>query len=155
MVKTAKEVFLFYNPALTADAMHAALFHGPQITKIKCRYMGHGVLSVWRQMGVLGKIVTGCVEGSIDRVGIYKLLRARKHSTLYQRMLLAYLMENKRHALIVTYCNAVMAKQYRPHFRNARHFALQALGSEPVPLSARRAAKPTPAASNPPSAAMT
>ncbi|WP_457649306.1 phosphoadenosine phosphosulfate reductase [Profundibacter sp.] len=155
MIETAERVFLFYNPTLTADAMHAALFRGPQVTKIKCRYMGHGILSVWQNMGVLGKIVTGCVEGTLDRVGIYKLLRARKHSTLYQKMLLNHLVANKRHALTITYCNAITAKQFRPHFRNARQNALQALKSQSAAPVARKAAKPIPDASNPPSAATT
>ncbi len=131
MVSTAKQVFLFYNPILPDDSMHAALFRGPQITKIKCRYMGHGVLSVWRDMGVLGKIITGCVEGTIDRVGIYKLLTARKQSAVYQKLLLNHLLENKRHKMIIAYCDLILAKQYRPHFKNARQLALQALGLHP------------------------
>jgi len=52
MVAKAKDVFIFYDPLEPPDAMHAALFRGDNITKLKCRFQGHRIASGLIQMHI-------------------------------------------------------------------------------------------------------
>ena len=100
-------MYLFYNPTIQADAMHASLFWGDNIYKIRCAHMGHGILSVWRQMGILKKVVSGCVNDDITPLGLYQLLRARRVSPAWQKMMLEYLQKRRRYALVEQFCLAL------------------------------------------------
>jgi pimeloyl-ACP methyl ester carboxylesterase len=120
-VREARKVWLFYDPTIPADAIHATLYTGDNIDKIRCRNMGHGMLTTWRQMGVLSKIITACIEGTATRIDIYKLLTARKTTPFYQKRMLEHLAKRKRPFLTSLYCRAVLnacKPQKRPHFKN-------------------------------------
>jgi hypothetical protein len=83
--------------------------------------MGHGMLTTWRQMGVLSKIITGCIEGTVTRTDIFKLLTARKTTPFYQKRMLEHLARRNRPFLTSLYCRAVLESckpQKRPHFKN-------------------------------------
>lgn len=127
-VKTAEMVYIFYDPTIAADAMHAALFQGDNIVRIMCPLMGHGMLSTWRAMGVLNKIVSGCIQGTLSRTDLYGLLRARRETGIYQKLVLKYLKSHRRHDLIIPYCRAVIARRHAPRFRTALKESLSALG---------------------------
>ncbi len=115
----AQKLWLFYDSYIVNDTMHAALFSGDNVEKIKCPLMGHGVLSVWRDMGVLKKISAACINGTATRTEIFQLLRSRHSSIRYQKLLLNHLLRYKRHDLIVPYCEAILSRRPGPHFRNA------------------------------------
>lgn len=121
-VRYARKVRLFYDPTIPVDSIHATLYRGDNIEKIRCRHMGHGMLTTWRHIGVLSKIITGCIEGTISEQEIYAHLTARKRSPFYQKRMLTYLLRRKRPYWVSQYCNAVLEAckpQKRPHFRNA------------------------------------
>lgn len=118
-VRHAEKLWLFYDSRILQDSMHASLFAGDNVEKIKCPLMGHGVLSVWRDMGVLKQISAACIDGTATRLGICKLLRTRHQSLRYQKLLLNHLLRLKRHDLIVPYCQAILSRRPGPHFRNA------------------------------------
>ena len=121
-VRQANKVWLFYDPTIPADSVHATLYTGENIEKIRCRHMGHGMLTTWRHMGVLSQIITGCIEGTTSRIDIYRHLTARKRTPFYQKRILNYLLRRKRPYLIRQYCHAVLEAckpQKRPHFQRS------------------------------------
>lgn len=126
-VKTAEKVHIFFDPTIAADAMHAALFQGDNIERIMCPLMGHGMLSTWHAMGILNKIISGCIQGTLSRHDLHVLLRARRETGIYQKLMLRYLKSHRRHDLIIPYCRAVIARRYAPHFRAALNESLSAL----------------------------
>lgn len=128
MVNSAKSVTLFYDPTSHLDAMHAALFQGKNVQKIKCRYMGHRIASLWQAMGVLKPIVEGSIEGTITPTEIYRLFRARHDCVRYQKEMLTRLQNENRHSLLVRYCRHILSKRRGPHFRNAMNNSLRILG---------------------------
>lgn len=128
MVAAAKKVWVFYDSRILADASHAALFRGVQIQKVRCPFMGHGMLSVWRDMGVLKPIVSACINGTATPTSVLALLRTRHGSLGYKRAVLAYLQKQGRHRLVIRWCNAVMRERRGPVFVNARAAAQKALG---------------------------
>ncbi|WP_371170587.1 phosphoadenosine phosphosulfate reductase [Aliiroseovarius sp. 2305UL8-7] len=130
-VRAAGKVRLFYDPTIAADAIHATLYTGANVEKIRCRNMGHGMLTTWRHMGVLSTIIKGCITGSITEAEIYAHLTARKRNPYYQKRLLSQLLRRNRPYWVSQYCNAVLedcAPQKRPHFRNAMIEANKKLG---------------------------
>ena len=127
-IVTARRVYLFYNPMIRADAMHAALFGGPNLVKIRCAHMGHGILSVWRQMGVLKKIVAGCIERDVSAAELHELLRARRHATAWQDQMLDHLRGRRRHGLVERFCLALSDSRQDEKFTTALAEARKALG---------------------------
>lgn len=128
MVRRAARVWIFYDSAIWADAAHAALFQGPQVEKIRCPHMGHGMLTMWRNMGVLKPIVSACIDGTATRAEIHRLLRARHEALGYKRAVLAHLQAQGNPRRILAWCNAVMRERRGPVFMKAKRAALKALG---------------------------
>lgn len=127
MVGTASKVWLFYDSRIGADANHVALFRGAQIEKVKCPFMGHGMLTVWRDMGVLKPIVSSCIDGTATRLEIARLLRKRHDSLLYKRAVSTWLQKAGRHRRVIQWADAVMSKRRGPFFVNARQQAVEAI----------------------------
>ncbi|PIE09768.1 MAG: hypothetical protein CSA72_10670 [Rhodobacterales bacterium] len=127
MVRDAEKVWLFYDSSNAPDSMHVALYRGENIEKVACPFMGHGMLTVWRDMGVLKPVVSGCINGTASRLEIARLMRARHLSGAYQKMLLKHLEQTGDHAKIARLCRFVISKRHAPHFRNALARAEEAL----------------------------
>lgn len=116
----AQHVWLFYDPLVVPDAAHAALYRGDQITRIRCRHMGHNLGSMLNAMGALKPIVQGCVSGQISSADIYQELRRRRTLPMFQKGLLNKLEAGKRPGLTYRYARAVLNDSHparRPHFR--------------------------------------
>ncbi|MEP3847398.1 MAG: alpha/beta fold hydrolase [Paracoccaceae bacterium] len=128
MVKSAEKMWLFYDSQGIADSMHASLFQGDNITKVRCPFMGHGMLTVWREIGVLKAVVSGCINDTITKHEIHKLMRGRHKVPKYQKAVMTHLVETNRHRLIIRYCDAVVAQRTAPHFANAAARARKTLG---------------------------
>lgn len=119
-VRSARKVRLFFDPTIMADSIHATLYQGDNIEKMRCRHYGHGMLTTWRQIGVLSKIITGCVDDTLSEREIYELLTQRKTAPYYQQRMLQYLQAKKRPHLTAQYCRAVLNQSYpqkRPRFQ--------------------------------------
>lgn len=127
MTDKAEAVYLFHDPAAPLDAMHAALFSGPNVVKLRCRYFGHKIASSWVNMGILKPIVHDCVAGTLTAPRFYRHLRARRDNEKYQRAMLDRLRESGRPDLVVLYCEAVLARRRAPKFRKAMKEAMAEL----------------------------
>jgi pimeloyl-ACP methyl ester carboxylesterase len=128
MIATAQKVWLFYDSRIAGDAAHVALFRGAQVEKVKCPFMGHGMLSVWRDMGILKPVVSSCIQGHATRMSLAQLMRQRHSSLTYKRAVLSHLQKQNRHAWVVRWSDAVMRERRGPVFVKARNAALAALG---------------------------
>lgn len=128
MVESAKNMWLFFDSKITEDSMHACLFQGDNITKIRCPFMGHGMLSFWRQIGVLKPVISGCVNDTISKTQIHAMMRQRRDVPKYQKAIMQHLKNINRPKLVVRYCDAVTARRGAPHFANAAKEARKALG---------------------------
>lgn len=134
MVKKASEVFIFYDPLETPDAMHAALFQGKTITKLKCRFQGHRIASGLIKMGILKPVIAACVDGSLTRPKFYTMLRARHEFRRYLRDLLLKIDDQKHPLLVAILAEHVLARGAGPVFRrklNAANILLQKRGLTP------------------------
>lgn len=123
MVKSAKEVFILFDPLEPLDAMHAALFRGPHINKLKCRFMGHRIASAMINMKVLKPIIGSCVDGTLTRLSFYKTLRARHEYRRYLRAILDRLDENRHPLLVSMLATNVLSRGNGPKFRQKMKLA--------------------------------
>lgn len=124
MTDSARNVFLFYDPLAPLDAMHAALFTNNNVMKLRCRYFGHRIASMWVRLGVLKPIIQECVDGTLTPAGFYTHLRKRRDDMKYQRAMLSRLQEAERPELVVRLCRAILARRGAPRFRQAVKAAL-------------------------------
>lgn len=119
MTATAENVYLFFDPTESLDAMHASLFQSPNVLKFKCRYLGHRIASFWISLGLLKPIIQDCVDGTLTEQKFYLKLRARRESMRYRRELLSRVQSRERHDLVVRLCEYVLAHNRGPKFRQA------------------------------------
>lgn len=127
---TANIVYLFFDPFVAQDAMHAALYQGDNVVKIRCRHFGHGLTSAFNRMGILKDTVERCVNGKPTASEIYKIMTARKTLPRYQKSVLNKLVARERPLLIYRFCHAIIEMsggKGRPHFRRAKQQAAKSL----------------------------
>ena len=117
MVTTASDVFILFDPLESLDAMHAALFQGDNITKLKCRFMGHRIASAFINMKILKPVISACVDGTMNRQTFYTLLRARRDFRRYLREMLTRIDEVKHPLLVSILANHVLERGNGPMFR--------------------------------------
>lgn len=115
----AKDAYLFYDPRMPQDAMHATLFKGDNLTKFRCRFFGHRMASLWLQMGVLKDVIDGCVEGTLTRERFYALMRNRRQSGRFMREFLDTLEKQDNPKRIAYFCQALLNRRRGPRFRQA------------------------------------
>lgn len=118
-LKSAKAAYLFFDPRMPQDAMHATLFQGDNLTKFRCRFFGHRMASLWLQMGVLKQVIVGCVDGTLTPNAFYGLMRNRRSSGRYLREFLATAEEKGNPRRIAYFCQAVLNRRRGPKFRQA------------------------------------
>ncbi len=69
MLDAAERAFVLYDPEETADAMHAALFTRPNVTKLRCRYLDGEIEAFLRRMQILQPLLVKAMDGSLTRSG--------------------------------------------------------------------------------------
>jgi hypothetical protein len=83
----ARRVTLLYDPYEPLDAQHVARFTGANVVKLRTPLLGHRLGSSLHQMGILGPVTLGALDGSLTEAAFYRALRARRGFARYQREL--------------------------------------------------------------------
>lgn len=119
MLDAAQEAFVLYDPEITLDAMHAALFARPNVTRMRMRFLGDAMVEPLMRMNLLYRILAQASAGKLNRLNLARLFRARRDDRGYQFNLLQRLTHDKRHYLIVLLAHHVLAKRNARPFRKA------------------------------------
>jgi hypothetical protein len=85
--RAAGRVFLLYDPYEPLDTGHARRFDGPNVTALRAPLLGHRLGSSLQQMGILSPITLGALNGTLTEAEFYRMLRARKTFSRYQKEL--------------------------------------------------------------------
>lgn len=117
MIEAANQVFVFYDPEEEMDAMHAALFTRPHVTKLRCRYLGHHILQDMIDMDILQPLLDSAVAGDDIAQRFHGLFRARHDYSPYLRHLLMRLDDDGRSLLAGLLCRNVVNRMKAPRFR--------------------------------------
>ncbi|PTQ72499.1 phosphoadenosine phosphosulfate reductase [Celeribacter persicus] len=133
MVDGAEKAFVLYDPRVSEDAMHAALFNRPHVTRIPCRLFGPDPEYEMIEMGALAPILEAAIEGRLDQSEITRALRKRRDHMGYLRRLLAESASGSRPYQTALLCRYVLNnRKYAPRFRKAYDHALAVLEEKGV-----------------------
>jgi hypothetical protein len=109
--QSADNVHLMYDPYVAPDAGHAARFTGENVTHWRCSLLGHRLGSSLQQMGILKEIARKSINGELDHLTFYKLLRKRHEFPRYQRELANLALDRGRPELARRVCHFVLAQR--------------------------------------------
>jgi len=109
--QSADNVHLMYDPYVAPDAGHAARFTGKNVTHWRCSLLGHRLGSSLQQMGILKEIARKSINGELDHLTFYKLLRKRHEFPRYQRELANLALDRGRPELARRVCHFVLARR--------------------------------------------
>ena len=139
MLEAADAAYLIYDPDEVEDAMHAALFRGPNIFKHRYRRGRSGAIDAdLRSMGLISRLCEVAVNGYLSPVQVARKMRARRRHMPYLRTLLARVIAEDRPFLTALLCQAVLADRPIPRFRHHLEAAEQRLKEEGRALPGQR-----------------
>lgn len=136
MIDGAAQVFVAYDPDRALDAMHAALFTKPFVTKLRCAYQGAQPERELEAMGVLPKMLELACRGEFDAAAFARLYRARRDSLPYVMRLVNRLEGRTRFDLSARVCRWALERHNSPRLRRALDRALAELGPSAAPAEA-------------------
>ncbi len=120
MAEAADQAFVIHDPAITEDAIHAALFAGRGAVAIRARHFGAKLMALLEQTGALGNILDMASDGSLTETRLYAALRARRGSVAWLRQLLAATTAAGDPHRVARLCRHVLGKRGKArHFRRA------------------------------------
>lgn len=117
MMDGAAEGFVIYDPNEMQDAMHAALFARPYVTRLACPNLGPDVEPMLAEMGILEPILRLACEGRLDAAAFWRLYRARRDTPRYLRQIVTRLEQTDRPFLDALLCRNAAERLNAPRFR--------------------------------------
>ncbi|MGR3803528.1 phosphoadenosine phosphosulfate reductase [Marinibacterium profundimaris] len=114
MVDAADSAFVFYDPRETLDAMHAALFRRPNVTRLRMTHMGDALQTRLVEMGLLYQVLLLAGTGRLTEAAFARLYRARREHPPYLRNLMTRLDAEDRPYLNALLCRSVTERMNAP-----------------------------------------
>jgi len=118
MLEGANSAFILYDPYRALDHVHASLFQGPNVTRLKCRHLDGMIELALREMDLLHQLIEGSGNGDMTELQFHRLMRKRRDHTRYLRTVLHAMGKRNRPLLVATICQHVLDKNAGgPFFR--------------------------------------
>ncbi|MEX0285526.1 MAG: phosphoadenosine phosphosulfate reductase [Paracoccaceae bacterium] len=117
MLDAAEQAFVLYDPFEDLDAMHAALFERPGVTRLRVPHGGETLEAALQEMELLLPLLEHAESGTLDILSFARLFRARRQNTTYLRRLLFRLETQGRPYLSFAMCRQVVKERDAPFFR--------------------------------------
>lgn len=128
MLEGAERAYVLYDPKVEEDAMHAALFNAPHVTRFPCRLFGIDPEYEIMEIGALTPILEAAMQGRLSQREITRALRKRRDHMGYNRRLLAELAPSSRPYQTAIFCRHILQERRNaPRFRRAYEVAVRAL----------------------------
>lgn len=118
MLEGVGAAYIVFDPVVTPDAMHAALFARPFVTLLSCRNLGPQVELLLNEMDLLETILQQACAGSFGAAEFWRLYRGRRNAPRYLRQVAARLGADGRTWLEALLCRNVVGRLNGPRFRN-------------------------------------
>lgn len=83
MLDAAEQAYVIYDPREKLDAMHAALFTRPNVTKFRMRFMGDALQTDLLEMEEWQTLLLDAEAGTLDTLRFAELYRARRNHRPY------------------------------------------------------------------------
>ncbi len=116
MLDAADRAFVLYDPRERLDAMHAALFTRPNVTKLRLRHMGNAIQTDLLEMELLDTLLHDAADGTLDEKSFARMYRARRTYPPYLRNLMSTLDADGRVQMLWMLCKNVTTRMRAPRF---------------------------------------
>lgn len=130
MIEGAGRMFLIYDPWQQVDAVHAAMYRGAHVTKLRGRHIGRDPQAELARMGVLRTLIDAACTATLDAGRFYRLWRARRDNPHYLGRLVARVQGQNRPARLVHTLKAALTRTEHPRLRQALAQAEAALARQ-------------------------
>lgn len=117
MTEGAGHAHVIFDPCVTEDAMHAALFHRPWTTLYPARRLGERLEGALRRMTVLDGLIEAAMEGRLDRATFGRAMRMRRSYGPYLKTMLRLADEGGHPGREALICRSVVRRLKAPAFR--------------------------------------
>lgn len=117
MLDACDRAFVLYDPVEALDAVHAALFTRPAVTKLRMRHMGDAIQGDLMAMDMLRPLLMHAAEGDLDDMRFAQLYRARRDHSPYLRRVMAALDAEDREDLVFMMARNVTRRIKAPRFQ--------------------------------------
>lgn len=114
MIEGTDATYLIYDPYQRLDAMHAALFRGPNVHHLPVRLMGGQFTRFLEQMNILDSTVEAAMSGTLSNAGFGAAYRARRESQFYLRRLISKVSSVGRNQLAARACRWALERSDSP-----------------------------------------
>lgn len=121
MLQGCERALMIHDPEISAEAMQAALFRAPYITRLSARHLGDHLEGHFAQMGILNTLVDQGMAGSLSKLSFARLWRKRRNYLPYLKILLNITAIGAHPARERKICNSVVARLRAPRF--VKHLA--------------------------------
>lgn len=119
MVEGCNKVFVLYDPVQQVDAVHAALFRGPHVVKLRARHIGRDPQAELARMNVLRTLLDAACTGTFDSYRFHRLWRARRNNAHYLGRLIGRVQALDRPALLLRALRAANDLADHPQLKRA------------------------------------
>jgi hypothetical protein len=116
MIEAADQAFVLLDPGPMMDAMHAALFRRPNVTRLACPRLGWRLDVALDQMQILAPVIEAAMAGSLSSLRFAQLWRARRENYSYLRGVLNQLDRSGHPLLAARLCRYAAARFDKPPF---------------------------------------
>ncbi len=138
MIEGAGKVFLIYDPLMQIDAVHAAMFRGSHVHKLRARHIGRDPQAELARMNVLRPLIDAACTGTLNSHRFARLWRARRTHPQYLGRLVGRVQSMNRPKRLVQALQAAVAKVDHPQLRSALARAEEALSRARVETARAR-----------------
>jgi hypothetical protein len=132
MVDGAAQVYVLYDPWQQVDAVHAAMFRGAQVAKLRARHIGRDPQAEMARLGILRPLIDAACTGTLEPNRFYRLWRARRDHAHFLGRLVARVQGQNRPRRLVMVLRAALARVDHPRLRAALTEAEAALNRQRV-----------------------
>ncbi|MCC6271443.1 MAG: phosphoadenosine phosphosulfate reductase, partial [Microbacteriaceae bacterium] len=119
MVEGCERVFLVYDPVQQVDAVHAAMFRGPQVVKLRARHIGRDPQAELARLNVLRPLIDAACAGTLNATRFQHLWRARRDNPHYLGRLIARIQASNRQSRLATALRIANERVDHPQLRAA------------------------------------
>ena len=117
MIDGAMATHLLFDPRERLDAMHAALFERPGVTRHRLPFMGSALQADLAALDLIAPLLEAVADDRLDTAAMAGLWRARRDHLPYLRRLLARLESERRDGLLRLLCSNVTTRMHAPKFQ--------------------------------------
>ena len=119
MAEGSERVFIVYDPVQQVDAVHAALFRGSHVTKLRARNIGRDPQAELARIDALHPLIDTACQGTLTDRAFFRLWRARRDNVHYLGRLIGRIQSQNRPARLLRALRIANQRADHPQLKQA------------------------------------